>query len=50
LLNLSLLKVMIRWVNDGVPTIKPGHHTTGNSSVVWADESSFKLFPTSGRV
>jgi hypothetical protein len=26
-----LLKVVIRWVNDGVTTVKPGHKTTGNA-------------------
>jgi IS30 family transposase len=31
-------------------TIKPGHQTTGNARVIWSDESSFKLLPTSGRV
>jgi hypothetical protein len=28
--NLLLLKVMLRCVNDGVTTIKPGYQTTGN--------------------
>jgi hypothetical protein len=37
-------------VNNGVTTIKPGHQTTGNARVIWSDESSFMLFPTSGRV
>jgi hypothetical protein len=37
-------------MNDGVTTIKPGHQTTGNAQVIWSDESSFTLFPTSGRV
>jgi hypothetical protein len=50
LLNLWLLKVMLRCVNDGVTPIKPGHQTTGNGRVIWSDESSFTLFPTSGRV
>jgi hypothetical protein len=40
---------MLRCVNDGVTTIKPGQ-TTGNASNIWLDESSFTLFPTSGRV
>jgi hypothetical protein len=31
-------------------TVKSGYHTTGNTPVKWADESSFMLFPTSGRV
>jgi hypothetical protein len=31
LLNVWLLKVMFRCVNDGVPTVKPGHKTTGNA-------------------
>jgi hypothetical protein len=48
--NLRLLKVMLRCVNDGVTTIKPGHQTTGNGCVIWSDESSFTLYPTSGRV
>jgi hypothetical protein len=31
-------------------TIKPGHQTTGNAHIMWSDESSFTLFPTTGRV
>jgi hypothetical protein len=31
LLNLWLLKVMLRSINSGVITIKPGHQTTGNA-------------------
>jgi hypothetical protein len=50
LLNLWLLKVMLRCVNDGVTTIKPGHQTTWNECVIPSDESSFTLFPTWGRV
>jgi hypothetical protein len=50
LLNLRLLEVILRCVKDGVMTIKPGHQTTGNARVIWADESSLTLFPTSGRV
>jgi hypothetical protein len=50
LLNLSLLKVVLRCLNNGVTTIKPGHQTTGNTCAIWSDESSFMLFPTSGRV
>jgi hypothetical protein len=50
LLNLRLLKVILRCVNDGDTTIKSGHETTGNTHVIWSDESSFTLFPTSGRV
>jgi hypothetical protein len=49
-LNLSLLKVMLRCVNDGVTVIKHGHQTIGNALVVWSDEPSFTLFPTSARV
>jgi hypothetical protein len=41
---------MLGCENDGVTTTKPGHHTTGNESVIWSDESSFMLFPASGRV
>jgi hypothetical protein len=41
---------MLRCINDGVTTIKPGHKTTGNAHMIWLDESSFMLFPTSGRV
>jgi hypothetical protein len=37
-----------RWCH--VTTIKPGHQTTGNAPVIWSDESSYTLFPTSGRV
>jgi hypothetical protein len=40
---------MLRCVNDGVMTIKPGHQTNGNAHVILSDESSFMLFPTSGR-
>jgi hypothetical protein len=50
LLNLWLLKVMLRCVNDGVTTIKPGQQNTGILRVIWSDVSSFTLFPTSGRV
>jgi hypothetical protein len=50
LLNLWLLKVMFRCVNDGVTTIKPVYQTAGNVRVIWSDESSFTLFPISGRV
>jgi hypothetical protein len=49
-LNLWLLKVTLRCINDDVTTIEPGHQTTGNVRVIWPDESSFTLFPTSGRV
>jgi hypothetical protein len=28
---------MVRCVNDGVTTIKPGHQTTGNTCVIWSD-------------
>jgi hypothetical protein len=41
---------MLGCVNDGVTTIKPGHQINGNARVIWPDESSFTLFPTSGRV
>jgi hypothetical protein len=40
---------MLRCVNDGVMTVKPGHQTTGNIRVIWSYELSFTLFPTSGR-
>jgi hypothetical protein len=50
LLNILLLKVMLRCVNKGVMTIKLGHHTTGNTCLIWSDEMSFTLFPMSGRV
>jgi hypothetical protein len=50
LLNLWLLKVMLRCLNDGVRTTKPEHQTTGNMCVIWSDKSSFMLLPTSGRV
>jgi hypothetical protein len=49
LLNLWLLKVMLRFIIDGVMTIKPGHQTNWNMCMVWSDESSFMLFATSGR-
>jgi hypothetical protein len=41
---------MLRCVNDGVTTIKPGHQTTGNVHVMWSVELSFMLFATLGRV
>jgi hypothetical protein len=50
LLNLTLLKLMSRRVNDGVTTTEPGHQTNGNAREIWSDESSFTLFPTSERV
>jgi hypothetical protein len=50
LLNLWLLKIMLRCVNDGVTTIKPGYQAAGNASVLSSDELSFTLLPTSGRV
>jgi hypothetical protein len=33
-----------------ITTTKPEHQTTGNMRVIWTNESSFMLFPTSGRV
>jgi hypothetical protein len=42
LLHLSLLKVMLRYVNDGVTTIKPGNQITGNARAIWSDESSWR--------
>jgi hypothetical protein len=36
---------MPRCVNNGIMTIKPG-----NKHIIWSDESSFMLSPTSGRV
>jgi hypothetical protein len=50
LLNLWLLTITLICVNNGVTAIKPGDQTTGNARVIWSDESSFTLFPTSGRV
>jgi hypothetical protein len=50
LLNLWLLKAMLRCVNGCVTTIKIGHQTTENTRVIWSDESSFTLLPASGRV
>jgi hypothetical protein len=48
--NLWLLKVMLRFVNDGVWTIKPGHQTIGNVRAICSDESSFTLFRKTGRI
>jgi hypothetical protein len=45
LLNLWLLKVMLRCVNDGVMTMKPRYQTTGKAPVIWSHESFFMLFP-----
>jgi hypothetical protein len=50
LLNLYLLKVMLRCLNYGIMTIKHELQTTGNACVIWSDESSFMLFRMSGRV
>jgi hypothetical protein len=41
---------MLRCVNYGVTTIKPGHQTTGNMHVIWSDELFSMLFNTSQRV
>jgi hypothetical protein len=41
---------MLRCVNDGVMTIKPGYQTTGNARVMWLGEPTFTLFPTYGRI
>jgi hypothetical protein len=43
LLNLWLLKVMLRCVNDGVTAMKPGYQTTENACVIWSGESTFTL-------
>jgi hypothetical protein len=39
---------MLRCVNDGVTTIKPGYRTIGNMVVIWSDELSFTLFLDQG--
>jgi hypothetical protein len=39
---------MLRCANNGVKTIKPGHQTIEN--VIWSDDLSLTLFPTTGRV
>jgi hypothetical protein len=41
---------MLRCVNYGVTTVKPGHQTTGNALKICSHESSFTVFPTSGIV
>jgi hypothetical protein len=41
---------MLRCVNYGVATIKPWNQANGNVGVIWSDELSFTMFPTSGRV
>jgi hypothetical protein len=41
---------MLRRINDGVTTIKPGHQTNGNACMICQMSSSFTLFLTSGRV
>jgi hypothetical protein len=41
---------MLRCVKDGVTTMKHGHQETRNACLIWSDESSFTLSPTSGRV
>jgi hypothetical protein len=50
LLNLWLPIEILRCVNGGITTIKPGNQTIGNVRVTWSNESSFTLFPTSWRV
>jgi hypothetical protein len=50
LLNIWLLKIIFRCINDGVTTIKPGHQTTGNAHVIPSDEPFLALFLTSGRI
>jgi hypothetical protein len=50
LLNLWLLKIMLKCINNGVTTIKRGRQTTGNVHMIWSDESPFMLFHTSGRI
>jgi hypothetical protein len=40
---------MLSCVNDGVTTINPGYQTSGKARLM-VKESSFMLFPTSGRV
>jgi hypothetical protein len=47
LLNLWLLKAVLRCIND-VTTIKHGHETTGNTYMIWSDQSSFTLLTTPG--
>jgi hypothetical protein len=47
LINLWLLKIMLRYVDDGVTNIEPEHQSTGNACVMWSDERSFTLYPTS---
>jgi hypothetical protein len=37
---------MLRFINDGVTTIKPRHQAGGNMCMIWSDES-FMLFLTS---
>jgi hypothetical protein len=41
---------MLRYVNADVTTIKPVHKTAGKARVIRSHESSFTMFPTSGRV
>jgi hypothetical protein len=41
---------MLRNIKDGDTTMKPGQQTTGNTHMIRSEESSFILFPTSGRV
>jgi hypothetical protein len=37
---------MLRYMHDGVMTIKPGHQATGNSCVILSGESFFTQFHT----
>jgi hypothetical protein len=45
LLNFRLLKEMLRYVIDGVTTIKPGYQTTGNARVIWPDRVVLHAVP-----
>jgi hypothetical protein len=41
---------MLKCVNDGVMTTKPGHQSDGKAHMIWLYELFFMLFFTSGRV
>jgi hypothetical protein len=32
-----ITETMLKCINDGVTTIKPGHQTTGNGRVIWSE-------------
>jgi hypothetical protein len=46
LITESIAQMHKQWCHNH----KPRHNTTGNARLIWSDELSFTLFPTSGKV